>query len=146
MYVKSRTNYNSLKNYNLQKPGTVKGPPLAVSIPSMATEQVLDPPRPPKFKNKYNALTYDSNGQAYYSITSGPYDGPCSKNKSRSCGGPGYTPAHHTRAPAHHTRAPANRTPTPTPVHRTPTPAPVHRTPEYVSFAPQENFCGYRHS
>ena len=82
--VKLNPIYSTLSTYNQVKRGSVNGPPLAASIPRMNPQAVLYP----KKYNGYDALSYDdSNGFGYYTIDSGPYDGPCSQMNNRSCTG-----------------------------------------------------------
>ena len=45
----------------------------------------------PNYK-KYDALTYQSNGQPYYNMSSGPYASPCERNVKRGCAGFGKPP------------------------------------------------------
>jgi len=79
--VKPNNRYNTLSTYNSRPPGTVQGPPPPPNTPSMNVQVVLKPPQ----SKKYNALTYQSNGSGYYTISTGQYDRTCSINEPRSC-------------------------------------------------------------
>ena len=81
--VRPNNAYNTLSTYNVSAPGTVHGPLPLAGTPSMNVQTVLNPP-PLKYP-VYNALSYDSNGSGYYTISTGQYGGTCSVNGPRPC-------------------------------------------------------------
>ena len=76
----SRPSWNTLGQYNAKQPGTVQGPMVSPSIPSMKKQKPLYP----LVKPGYNSLVYNGTGTAYYRVNEGPYgalnNNKCSKN------------------------------------------------------------------
>ena len=86
----SRPSWNTLGHYNAKQPGTVQGPMVSPSIPSMKKQKPLYP----LVKPGYNSLVYNGTGTAYYRVNEGPYGAwknkKCSTNNfNRECWGGG---------------------------------------------------------
>ena len=85
----SRPSWNTLGHYNAKQPGTVQGPMVSPSIPSMKKQKPLYP----LVKPGYNSLVYNGTGTAYYRVNEGPYGAwnknKCSANNNRECWGGG---------------------------------------------------------